>query len=351
VDEPELHLHPTLAFQLIESLKALGNHSNQFIFLTHSSDLITTYFSSGDVYFIDSRNDVENQAHRVSDLMSSHNELMPLIGQNIGLFAVGKKIVFVEGEESSIDRLTYQRIAQKVDKDIRVIPTGSVLNISTLAAVEEQIRKSIFGLEFYMIRDRDGLTEDQIRSLERHSRIRCLKRRHIENYFLDPEILFRVSQVCYLTSKRPELSKEFIETEIQSIAQKSIPFNLYKSVCETLSVSHFLKGPRIKNAGTLCADEIKRKLMVCVSESLDELTEDLAAHRLDQWISSETRNLERTYDSGEWVRDFNGKYIFQQICGRVLKEDPLRVREAYVDVAIAEYPQRLSELIDLFKSM
>ncbi len=132
VDEPELHLHPTLAFKLIETLKNIGDHTNQFLFLTHSSDLISTYYSTGDVYFIDQSSGAHNQAHRLSDINDKHHEVASLIGQNLGLFAVGKKIVFVEGEESSIDRLTYQKIAQTVNADIRVIPTGSVLNILAL---------------------------------------------------------------------------------------------------------------------------------------------------------------------------------------------------------------------------
>ena len=102
------------------------------LFLTHSSDLISTYYSTGDVYFIDQSSGAHNQAHRLSDINDKHHEVASLIGQNLGLFAVGKKIVFVEGEESSIDRLTYQKIAQTVNADIRVIPTGSVLNILAL---------------------------------------------------------------------------------------------------------------------------------------------------------------------------------------------------------------------------
>lgn len=132
VDEPELHLHPTLAFKLVESLKNIGEHTNQFIFLTHSSDLISTYYSTGDVYFIDSRQSGQNQAHRLSDLGTDHKELVSLIGQNLGLFAVGKKLVFVEGEDSSIDRLTFQKIAQEIDPEIKIIPAGSVLNVMAL---------------------------------------------------------------------------------------------------------------------------------------------------------------------------------------------------------------------------
>ena len=110
------------------------------LFLTHSSDLISTYYSTGDVYFIDQSSGAHNQAHRLSDINDKHHEVASLIGQNLGLFAVGKKIVFVEGEESSIDRLTYQKIAQTVNADIRVIPTGSVLTrISDLAPLTARV--------------------------------------------------------------------------------------------------------------------------------------------------------------------------------------------------------------------
>ena len=96
VDEPELHLHPTLTFKLIETLKTIGDHTNQFIFLTHSADLISTYYSTGNVYFIDAVQTGANQAHRLSELNHRHKELVQLIGENLGLFAVGKKLIFVE---------------------------------------------------------------------------------------------------------------------------------------------------------------------------------------------------------------------------------------------------------------
>ncbi len=145
VDEPELHLHPTLTFKLIETLKSIGDHTNQFMFLTHSPDLISTYYSTGDVYFIDQKDSGGNQAHRLSDLDHEHKEVAALVGQNLGMFAIGKKLVFVEGEKSSIDRLSYQKIALTINPEIRVLPAGSVLNIMTLNNIEGQIRKTIFG--------------------------------------------------------------------------------------------------------------------------------------------------------------------------------------------------------------
>jgi len=350
VDEPELHLHPTLTFQLIESLKSLGNHTNQYIFLTHSSDLITTYFSSGDVYFIDPINDGRNQAHRLMDLATEHHELIPLIGQNIGLFAVGKKIVFVEGEDSSVDRLTYQKIAQRINNEIRVIPAGSVHNLMALRSIEAQIRNSIFGIDLYMIRDRDGLSEEQVSSLEKNSRIRCLKRRHIENYFLDPEILMSVANRFYIPEKRPEITKEYIETRLKEIAE-SIGYNLYKSINESISMSYFLKVPRIPNAGRLTVDDIKRELSRGIAESVLGLSESLAPQTLSTWLDQEEENLRAMIADETWVQGFNGKVIYQRICGEVLREDPIRVQHAYIDIALESFADRVIELSDLFAGM
>ena len=351
IDEPELHLHPTLAFQLIESLKSLGDHTNQYFFLTHSSDLITTYFSSGDVFFIDPVNDGRNQAHRLLDLATEHHELVPLIGQNIGLFAVGKKIVFVEGEDSSVDRLTYQKIAQKIDTDIRVVPAGSVLNVMALNNIEEQIRNSIFGIDLYMIRDRDGLSDEQVAYLEENSRIRCLKRRHIENYFLDPEILMAVAEKFYIPVKRPEVTQAFIEEKLKLIAEGSIGFNLYKSVNETISMNYFLKGPRVSRIGERSLDDVKDALSQNIEENLQELTNSLDPNAVDEWLNREEESLKAMLVDGSWIQGFNGKYIFQKICGDVLHEDPIKVQHAYVDIALEQFPDRVKELSDIFNGM
>ncbi len=155
--------------------------------------MISTYYSTGDVYFIDTLQTGTNQAHKLSDLNNTHHQIVKLVGQNLGLFAVGKKLVFVEGENSSIDRLTYHTIAQSIDSEIKIIPVGSVFNIMTLNSIAEQIRNAIFGVDIYMIRDGDGLSKKQIELLENNGRFKCLKRRHIENYFLDEEILFKVA--------------------------------------------------------------------------------------------------------------------------------------------------------------
>lgn len=350
VDEPELHLHPTLTFKLIETLKTIGDHTNQFIFLTHSADLISTYYSTGDVYFIDSVQTGSNQAHRLSELNHSHSELVQLIGQNLGLFAVGKKLIFIEGENSSIDRLTYHAIVQKVIPDAKVIPVGSVANIITLNTIEEQIRNSIFGIDIFMIRDRDGLDANQISEIEKSGHIRCLKRRHIENYFLDSEILFKVAEKLYATATNPKLTKELIESEIKEIAKNSLNFNLLKNTKEFLTLNHFFKVPTVKGVETKKIEDIKIEILNGVKASVGKLSLGLDETVFSKWLDDEEQRLIELLKTETWKIEFQGKIIFNKLCTDLLKTEPVRVRQAYVDIALTEKPEVFYDITEILKT-
>lgn len=350
VDEPELHLHPTLTFKLIEALKSIGNYSNQFFFLTHSVDLISTYYTTGNVYFIDAVQTGQNQAHRLSDLDHTHSQLVQIIGQNLGIFAVGKKLIFVEGESSSVDRLTYHTIAQKYLPEARVISAGSVSNILALNQIEEQIKNSVFGIDFYMIRDRDGLDEGQIQNLEKNGRIKCLKKRHIENYFLDAEILFKVAERLYITATKPNLSVNFIDDQILKIAQESINFNLLKNTKEYLQLNHFFKVPTVKSIETKSSAEIKKELQDGIDSALSTLSASLREDSFKAWIDSEDIRLSECMKVSTWKDEFHGKIIFSSLCSKVFDESPIRIRQAYLDIAISEKPEVFQDIIDIITS-
>lgn len=347
VDEPELHLHPTLTFKLVETLKTIGDHTNQFIFLTHSADLISTYYSTGDVYFIDAEQTGSNQAHKLSDLNHSHKELVQLIGDNLGLFAVGKTLVFVEGENSSVDRVTYQTISQKVLPDAKVVALGSVENIITLNALEEQIRNSIFGINFYMIRDRDGLSSTQIQAIEENGKIKCLKKRQIENYFLDPDILIRVAETLYLTANDAQLTKDRVISETKRIAEESLKISLLQNTKEYLSINHFFKIPTVKSLEHKTEEEIVNELISGTAASLNELSTNLEERKIKLWIQNEATRLKNTLQSDDWANEFHGKVIFSKLCGEVLKTDIVRVRQAYVDIALREKPEVFSDITEI----
>lgn len=349
VDEPELHLHPTLTFKLIESMKTIGDHTNQLIFLTHSADLISTYYSTGNVYFIDSLQSGSNQAHKLSELNHSHKELVQLIGENLGLFAVGKKLVFVEGKDASIDRLTYHAIAQKYLPEAKIIPLGSVANLVTLNSFEEQIRSSIFGIDLYMIRDRDGLSDSQIKEIEQNGKIKCLKKRHLENYFLDSDILFKVAQQLYIPTTKPEITRDFIESKIKEIASNLLNFNLLQNTKEYLGLNHSFEIPTVKSVETKDLETIKNEFTNTARLSIECLSASMSEDNLKQWMETEQKRLEKALTNTDWKNEFQGKNIFSVFCKTIFAEEELKIRQIYIDICLTQKPDVFNDMKEIFE--
>lgn len=354
VDEPELHLHPTLTFKLIESLKDIGENTNQYIFLTHSADLIGTYFATGNAYFIDSKKTGANQAHRLSDLNHSHKEIVQLVGANLGLFAVGKKIIFVEGEESSIDKLTYSKLAEKYFPEAKVIPVGSVMSVHAMHELEVQIRNSIFGIDFFMIRDKDGLSDEQITVLEENGKIKCLKKRHIENYFLDSEILYKVVKRLYLDTQNPQLTRQFIHEGLKRIAHEQVKRNLLQNTKDYLETNVHFNIPTVKDIQVKNEDDIIQEMTQKLQENAVQLTSATSQTTIETWMRNERSRLETLLSENEWLNEFKGKDLFTELCSRVLSGNPIQVRQAYIDIALSEKPEvfaDLKEIMDSFQTI
>ncbi len=128
-------------------------------------------------------------------------------------------------------------------------------------------------------------------------------------------------------------------------------YNIYKNAKDYLSVNHFLRSPTVKSLETKGIEQIKTELVSSVVENVDALSNALSKETFRQWVNSEEAQLKGKISSGAWLNDFQGKYIFNRLCGTILKEDMLRVRHAYVDIALEEKPEVLAEITALFHGM
>jgi predicted ATPase len=347
IDEPELHLHPTLSFRLVETLKAIGSGTNQFIFFTHSADLISTYYSTGNVFFIDSSTlNGDNQARRLSELDRSHSTLTRLMGHNLGLFAVGKKLLFVEGNNSSRDRLTYHSIAQKYYSEFQVIPLGQVSNIMALREFVDQIHSNIFGIDFFMLRDRDGLSDAGVSLLETNGRLKCLKRRCLENYFLDGDVLSKVAD-RFCISDTSFKNKSQVNAKLKSIAGDFINYNLLLFMKEYVNLNLDYDTPTIQSVEQLPTDQVIERFLTALDVSTTELKSKSTSADLRTLFEDHKQKLTTALSGSGWLDLFSGKEIFQKYCGQ-LGVDDSRVREAYTEIALKEKPEVFQDIIDIF---
>jgi predicted ATPase len=134
-DEPELHLHPELSYKLLQTLKTSGVR-NQFIFCTHSPDIITASLDDSVVFISPPKTGNENQAVVVREDDHTHQALK-LIGQSIGIVSLGRRVVLVEGEHGSLDKQTYGAILRGRFPNLVLAPSGGKSQVQSFGATAE----------------------------------------------------------------------------------------------------------------------------------------------------------------------------------------------------------------------
>ena len=188
-------------------------------------------------------------------------------------------------------------------------------------------------------------------SLEANGRVRCLQRRHLENYFLDPQHLFLVAERLYLTAGNTHLTAEFIRDETRNIAESSLMFNLYQNTKEFLGVNFSVPVPTVKKIDKKSTDDVRAEIVASVASGREALSAKLADDKLRLWVEEEEARLRAKLADGSWIKEFQGKHMFHRVCGEVLKADSIKVRQAYVDFALAERPELFEEVSALFRAM
>ena len=113
------------------------------------------------------------------------NQALRLLGQSIGIIALGKKLVLIEGEHSSLDKDVYGSIVRNRYPDLVMVPSSRRRVLQSFELLTEAVlSKTIWGVEFFMLCDRDSAPAVSTASTA-SARLRILSRYHLENFFLD----------------------------------------------------------------------------------------------------------------------------------------------------------------------
>jgi hypothetical protein len=106
----------------------------------------------------------------------------------------------------------------------------------------------------------------------------------------------------------------------------------------------------VKSVQYKSLEQIKTDLKNGVKLSLDILNTGLEEHVFSDWLSNEETRLKDLLKTKDWKNEFQGKIIFSMLCTNFLKVDPIRIRHAYVDIALAEKPKVFEDIFMIFKS-
>lgn len=349
LDEPELHLHPELSSKLISTLKSTGEN-NQFLLCSHSPDIISASLEDTVIFLTPPGENNANQAVVLKPDDQS-TEALNRLGHSIGVVSLGKKIVLIEGTKASLDKQTYVHILKNRFPELVLLPSGGKGNLSAFDQVAEQVlSKTMWGIDFYMLADRDAAGNISSMPQVPGGRFRTLSKYHLENYFLDANILSRVFQIMEPVDSWL-CNPDEIDRVLSEIARNHI------SYATVLIVSN----ERRRAAGNVdvmikgCQGKSIEELVAMISERSDQEKERVHAALDTSSMSTSVRNVFRKLEDeinsgkGNWKNDIPGKAIFSTFCARAKIPDG-RLKTLYIQEAEHAEDNPFSEIIEIFFS-
>lgn len=323
IDEPELHLHPELSRLLIRNIKAIRN-GNQIWIATHNSEIIDETGRDKVIYVN------RDLSTRKAKFISGDNEqeailqLKNLFGFS-GYIGVAKNLVFLEGDNSSPDRKFYSTLFSN-HSNFKLIPSNGSDNLTRINnAILAIMESNIAWISFYLIRDRDYLTEEMVSKYRNHTsgKVFVLEKHELENYLIDFKIIKTVLlDIFNIEKSEVELEKIFHETAIKissSVIRDMISFRLNLrlkpqdfSIDKVLNGESYFEGAKGNySIKTEKNQIIKDKFNTTSSEIHQTLNAELSQDSIEKIIAECESEVCAALDTEGWLNLFPGKELIE----------------------------------------
>ncbi|WP_282016085.1 AAA family ATPase [Marinifilum flexuosum] len=321
-DEPDVHLHPELERRYLRILKELSS-GNQMIITTHAPEMMIEAGSESLFTVLKYPNGTDNQFLKVSSNEQLHQSLTNVMGAK-GFVSLNKKIVFIEGEESSTDVDLFEKLFPNNEKNISFIPAGNSLTVkSTAARVNDLLTEGNSFQQYYCIIDGDFDRHSDIEELENIFKLPVY---HVENYLLDENIVFQsLNQILGRTN--PYANSEQVKEALKEIALEDV---------HLLPYTRAMLDSKVYSNTELAKDMIYQK-------RFDEL-KDIEPVTFAEIRTEAQRAIEVSIEQGEWNKRCKGRELIKGLCNR----HGLNY-EQFRNILISNFsvvPRDLSEIVD-----
>lgn len=236
MDEPEVHLHPSLMARLWTSLEQ-SRQDCLFIYITHDVSFASTHRSS-DIIWVKNFNGSIWELETLPDSDLPKELLIELLGNR-------KEVLFVEGTEGSYDK----RIYSALFPNCYVVPSGGCEQVVNNVKAYNRTQ-SLHAIKARGIIDRDFKTEEQLNALKEKG-VFHLKVAEVENLFLTKEAVQILSQRF-----GADANKTFSSIKSYVIERFSKQANKQASEALVAGVKEALSGITISDNERLTADSI-----------------------------------------------------------------------------------------------
>jgi ABC-type cobalamin/Fe3+-siderophores transport system ATPase subunit len=347
-DEPELHLHPELAFRLLQTLQVVGQR-NQFVLFTHSADIISSAIEHS-VVFIAPRSDEPNQAVTVKATDDTAAALRHL-GQGLGVISLGRRIVLIEGSDSSIDRETYGALVQDRFPTLVLAPSGSRGTIISFhQVVQDVLQRTLWGVEFFMLADRDSsLPEGVLRDLEAQSsgRLRFLPRLHVENYFLH-ERTIAAAFGNLVPASDWRRNPDAISEKLRNLATAAIPLAVNRWLSTQLRSLVGELDISVKGVQGMNRDQLVTATQLAAKGETTRIGEHFSESELERRVRERWDLLEASLHEDTWKALFPGKMLFVQFAATAQVQQGM-LRSAFLAASRSASHEPFADILSILE--
>lgn len=346
-DEPELHLHPELLSRLVTTLRLIGER-NQFVFISHSPEIVAASLNDSVVFLTPPKPDGGNQAVLLGD-KNDATEALHRLGQSIGVVSLGKKIVLIEGVESSLDRQTYSQLLKNRFPELVLQPSGGKGNLLSFSKIaREVLDRTLWGIKFYMLADRDAAPIKVAAQPGQTPNFQVLSRYHLENYFLDATIL----SACFQSM---EPADSWLRSPIQIEAELRRLATAHLGYATALIVSKWARelvgnvDVMVKGAHQMDGAQLSEALAKSAAEEMLRVQLGLDPSALSQETSHTYTRLAALLSdpSDGWKSEYPGKPILTMFSSRAGMPEG-RLKSLYLLAAEASSVNPFEEIIAAF---
>ncbi len=238
LEEPEVHLHPALEYNLLQYLKKQSSERQVFL-TTHSTNFLDTAEDSN-VYLVQKKQQSsEVQRLTIDDL---EEELPRELGIRLSSVFMFDRLVFVEGpsDELVLRELAFRLGVNLAQHNVGFVQMGGARGFAQYvnAAVIDMLTKRNVRLHFII--DRDERAQEELakmaRACDSKASLHVLRKRELENYLIQPTAISGVITKKSQGRVRPEASEisEFIKEAADSLKGRTIARHALQRGCKSL---------------------------------------------------------------------------------------------------------------------
>ena len=358
IDEPELHLHPSLARLLLRTMMDLKPR-NQIWLATQSSEVIDEA-GRDKVAFVRRREDNKKaEVVWASEEEESLRCLRDLFGQS-GYIGLAKAMIFTEGAHASVDRKMFTRLFPECARDIKFIPAAGCSEIERINRAVLAILESNLGwCRFLLVRDRDYMTDEMLSNTRKRAgrSVIILSRHELENYLLDFELISTTLGELFDVDRNAVT----VEQELLGVARgmagdvvrDMVAFRLNLLFRpEDFAMPALFKGAigvDAQNAWDPRLSELQQAMEGKAATVVGEMRTRVDGHSFGLLFDNCRTEVELALRSNNWKNLFPGKELLDQYCKTLSISKPPVLHNAIIKEMATKRARIPEEINDIIK--